>query len=219
MGNNQSIKTSVSGWRYKIITFYQLLLMKFVIAALIGSASAVSLGCAPAAASCYEVQSCACDGDYADYGYGAGAAGAAYSLGAQNAQLAGAERAGSYAKLTSESAGSNTNIGAQNIVIPDKHTVTDQAKVSESASRGSHNEQNCEVAKRTFDINGSICVSEKYNDSSKGQHSACKEGEGASQTRTRTQVQNNLCAKADIPCTCGAGSSCAPLAKAVCPCY
>jgi hypothetical protein len=182
--------------------------MKFVIAALIGSASAISLECAPAVCECYEAPSC-------EQGYAAGQYGAGYAIGAQNAQLGGAERAGAFAKLTSESAGSNTNIGAQNIVIPDKHTVTDQAKVSESASRGSHQEQNCEVAKRTFDINGSICVSEKYNDSSKGQHSACKDGEGASQTRTRTQVQNNLCAKADIPCTCGAGASCA---KVCAPC-
>lgn len=157
--------------------------MKFVIAALIGSASAVALECAPQRdAACFQAEQYGCAGS----AYGAGASG--YALGDQNAQLSGQERAGAYAKLTSESAGSNTNIGAQNIVIPDKHTVTDQAKVSESASRGSHQEQNCEVAKRTFDINGSICVSEKYNDSSKGQHSACKDGEGASQTRTRTQV-------------------------------
>lgn len=179
--------------------------MKFTIAALIGCASAVSLECAPACSPCYEAPACgsSCGGYAAGSGYGSAGG---YAIGSQNAQLSGAERAGAYAKLTSESAGSNTNIGAQNIVIPDKHTVTDQAKVSESATRGSHQEQNCEVAKRTFDINGSICVSEKYNDSSKGQHSACKDGEGASQTRTRTQVQNNACAKADIPATCGAGS-------------
>ena len=176
--------------------------MKFALATFLGVVSAVSLQCQPDCNACYaapcqEDQSCGCG----QYGQG-------YNLGDQNAQLSGQDRAGGYAKLTSESAGSNTNIGAQNIVIPDKHTVTDQAKVSESATSGKHQEQNCEVAKRTFDINGSICVSEKYNDSSKGQHSACKDGEGASQTRTRTQVQNNVCAKADIPCTCAAGSSC-----------
>ena len=190
--------------------------MKFALAALIGSVSAVALECAP---SCCE-PACGCsDGYAAGYGgaYGAGASN--YAIGSQNAQLSGQERAGAYAKLTSESAGSNTNIGAQNIVIPDKHTVTDQAKVSESATRGSHQEQNCEVAKRTFDINGSICVSEKYNDSSKGQHSACKDGEGASQTRTRTQVQNNACAKADIPSTSGGcGSSSGSFSGAGCGC-
>ena len=185
--------------------------MKFVIAAFLGLTQAVSLGCAPCSEpKIYECDCAPCGGAWA-----AGAGAGAYALGDQNAQLSGAERAGSFAKLTSESAGSNTQIGAQNIVIPDKHTVTDQAKVSESATRGSHQEQNCEVAKRTFDINGSICVSEKYNDSSKGQHSACKDGEGASQTRTRTQVQNNVCAKADIPCTCGAGACGRP----ACACY
>jgi len=126
--------------------------MKFVIAAFIGMISAVSLECQPNCCQQQE-QNCGC-GQY----------GAGYSLGDQNANLACAERSGAYAKLTSESAGSNTNIGAQNIVIPDKHTVTDQAKVSESATRGENEEQNCEVAKRTFDINGSICVTEKYND-------------------------------------------------------
>ena len=190
--------------------------MKFVLAALIGSASAVALECAPSC-GCYEAPSCCEPACGCAGGYLAGGAGG-YSIGCQSAQLSGQERAGSYAKLTSESAGSNTNIGAQNIVIPDKHTVTDQAKVSESATRGSHQEQNCEVAKRTFDINGSICVSEKYNDSSKGQHSACKDGEGASQTRTRTQVQNNACAKADIPCTCAAGSSCGRALPCACAC-
>ena len=186
--------------------------MNFVIAALIGCASAVSLECAPAAPA-FSGCGCPCDSSCAGT---YGASGSGYSLGAQSASLGGQERAGGYAKLTSESAGSNTQIGAQNIVIPDKHTVTDQAKVSESAMRGSHQEQNCEVAKRTFDIAGSISVSEKYNDSSKGQHSACKDGEGASQTRTRTQVQNNQCAKADIPCTCGASSSCGR--PSACPC-
>jgi hypothetical protein len=82
--------------------------------------------------------------------------------------------------LTSESAGSQTQIGAQNIVIPDKHTVTDQAKVSEACSRGSNQEQNCQVAKRDFTIQGNISVTEKYNDSSKGEHVASKEGSGAS---------------------------------------
>jgi hypothetical protein len=42
------------------------------------------------------------------------------------------------------------------------------------------------VGKRTFDICGSISVNEKYSDESKGCHSSTKEGEGASQTRSRT---------------------------------
>ena len=73
-------------------------------------------------------------------------------------------------------------------MIPDKHTVTDQAKVSEAKSRGEKSAQDVEVAKRTFDICGQIIVSEKYNDSSKGEHCASKEGEGASQSRSRTQT-------------------------------
>ena len=111
---------------------------------------------------------------------------------------------GGFAKLSAESAASQTQIGAQNIIIPDKNTVTDQAKVSECCSKGDTAEQNCEVAKRVFDIAGSICVTEKYNDQSKGQHVASKSGEGASQTRSRTQVENNTSAigAGDIPCTC-----------------
>jgi len=175
--------------------------MKFTLA-ILGLASAAKLNCAPQCDLCQPCQpqpACGCYDSSALSAYGAAAA--------QSAQLQGQERSGSYATLGSESAGSNTFIGAQQIAIPDKHTVTDQAKVSESSNRGSQQAQNCEVAKRTFDINGSICVTEKYNDSSKGQHSGCKEGSGASQTKSRTQVQN-ACADATIPCTCGSARTC-----------
>ncbi len=120
----------------------------------------------------------------------------------RQAALGAPERAGSYASLSSESAGSNTQIGAQNIVIPDRQTVTDQTRVSEACNRGSNQAQNAEVASRTFDIAGSITVNERYNDSSRGENSGQQEGEGASQTRSRSQVLSNNSAQAQIPCTC-----------------
>lgn len=145
--------------------------MNFIIAAFLSLATAKQLcGCVAPVACCDSGCNSGC-------GYSSGYAGLSNNL---NAQLPGQDRAGGYAKLTSESAGSQTQIGAQNIVIPDKHTVTDQAKVSEACSRGSNQEQNCQVAKRDFDINGHISVTEKYNDSSKGEHVASKEGSGAS---------------------------------------
>jgi len=58
--------------------------------------------------------------------------------------------------------------------------------VSEAQSRGTNSANKQLVAKRTFDISGSISVLEKYNDESKGTHCSSKEGEGASQTRSRT---------------------------------
>ena len=178
--------------------------MKFAILALIGAVSAASLkGIRRDACGCQPVVECPCQDQAAlytsAYGRGCGAAGL-------DATLPGADRAGAYAKLTSESAGSQTQIGAQEIVIPDKHTVTDQAKVSEAQSNGQAQSEKCEVAERTFDISGSITVAESYNDKSKSQHCASKNGEGASQSRSRTQVQNNLCARADIPCTCAGGA-------------
>jgi hypothetical protein len=39
-----------------------------------------------------------------------------------------------YARLSAQSASSNSRIGATQMTIPDKHTVTDQAKVSESGN-------------------------------------------------------------------------------------
>jgi hypothetical protein len=128
--------------------------------------------------------------------------------GGRQATLGAAARGGSFATLGSESAGSETRIGAQQIVIPDRHTVTDQTKVSESCSSGSNSASNVEVAKRTFDIAGSISVTENYQDKAEGQHAAQKEGEGASQTRSRSQVCNNVCAKAQIPCTCAPSKGC-----------
>ena len=181
-----------------------------VILALLGFTSAASLKqclpeCPPAPPACAPQSLCNLSINSAG-----GAAG-----GAKYATLGPASRAGSYAALASESAGSSTNIAAQQIVIPDRQTVTDQTKVSESCERGSDQAQSCEVASRTFEIGGSITVKEKYNDSSKGEFSSQKEGEGASQSRSRSQVANNLCAKATIPCTCS--SPCPPPAP-VCGC-
>ena len=87
----------------------------FVLLALLGCAAATKLqpqdcGC-PAVV--VPVSPCGCE------------EASGIKVGVQNAVLAGQERAGAFAKLTSESAGSQTQIGAQNIVIPDKHTVTD----------------------------------------------------------------------------------------------
>ena len=179
--------------------------MKFAVAALLACVSATKLQkcyeCAPIVAPV----DCGCaSGLLAAPGVGIDRT-AGLALGAQNAVLSAQERAGAYARLSSESAGSQTQIGAQNIVIPDKHTVTDQAKVSEAQSKGQAQSQKCQVAERTFNINGQITVEESYNDKSKSEHSACKDGEGASQTRSRTQVQNNCNSRADIPCTCSSG--------------
>ena len=168
----------------------------FAILAFIGFTSAASLKnfCGPPKIVCEEAPVCVTE--YAGYD-------ACGSASGKQAHLGSAERSGAFATLSSESAGSSTNIAAQNIVIPDRHTVTDQTKVSEACSKGSDSSQNAEISKRTFDINGSISVCEKYNDSSKGENCAKKEAEAASQTRSRSQVLNNLCAKADIPCTYG----------------
>ena len=73
--------------------------MKFVIALLIASVSAVKLqDCGVIVEPEIKVN---CDG-----------AKAGFNLGAQNAVLGGPERCGEFAKLTSESAGSQTQIGA-----------------------------------------------------------------------------------------------------------
>jgi len=169
-----------------------------VIVALLGFTSAASLKqCLPCEAvpACPPAPSCGCEVTVGQSG-------------GKSANLGPASRSGSYAALASESAGSTTNIGAQQITIPDKFTVVDQTKVNESCSKGSSSDQSVEIAQRTFDIAGSITVKEKYNSSSKGEECASKEGEGASQTRSRSQVSNNLCAKATIPCTCACAPAC-----------
>lgn len=194
--------------------------MKFAIIALLGVTSAASLkgmhsDCCCEQKVCDPCASGAYGNRYASYGRGSGSG---YGSSGVSATLPGAERAGAYAKLTAESAGSQTQIGAQNIVIPDKHTVTDQAKVSEAQSNGQAQSQKCSLSERTFDICGSITVAESYNDKTKSEHCASKNGEGASQSRSRTQVQNNLCARADIPCTCASGSGSAGYAGKGCNC-
>jgi len=165
------------------------------------------------------------------YGAGNGAAsGAGFAAprlsGALNAgsRLARSARGAGYGKLSAQSAASNTRIGASNLVIPDKNTITDTAKVSEAVSKGSSKEQTCQVAQRKFTIGGEITVSEQYNDSTKGEHTTCKNGEAASQTRSRTQMLDNVSGQADIPITaqCGAAagpSGCNALPKPSCTGY
>lgn len=177
-----------------------------VLIALVGFATAQSCTglAAPAPADCQF------GGNGASYLNGAGAGGAARLSGALNAngRLAAASRGAGFGKLSAQSAASNTRIGASNIVIPDKNTITDTAKVSEAVSGGSSKEQTCQVAQRKFTIGGEITVTEQYNDSTKGEHTTQKNGEAASQTRSRTQVLDNCGGSAAIPVTaqCGAAA-------------
>jgi hypothetical protein len=115
-----------------------------------------------------------------------------------------------YARLSNQSAGSNTEIGASQYTIPDKNIVTDQARVSESVSRGGNKEQTCKMSQKKFQIGGEITVTEKYNDSLKGEQVSEKCGQGAAQTRSRTQVLDSCNGSADIPLTaqCGGASDC-----------
>lgn len=122
-----------------------------------------------------------------------------------------------YGRLSSESAASKTTIGASQLTIPDKNIVTDQAKVHESVAKGERKAQTCQVARRKFSINGEITVDEKYNDNLKGDETSKKCGQGAAQTRSRTQVLN-VCSGGNVqvpptaqfiqrPSTCGCNNS------------
>lgn len=90
-------------------------------------------------------------------GRGCGIAGASGLAGRGQSGLAGLLNAGArlpaatygndgYARLSTEGANSNTQISASQMTIPDKHTVTDQAKVSQAVSNGNTTEKNCQVA-------------------------------------------------------------------------
>jgi hypothetical protein len=171
--------------------------MKFsVFVALLGSASAVTFcGNAPAAPVCGQ-QQFSCD-DQSNLQL------PAYNGNNLKAQLgAGEGCTDGYGKLSSESASSKTTIGASQITIPDKHIVTDQAKVHEEVAKGERQAQTCQVARRKFSISGEITVDEKYNDNLKGDDNSKKCGQGASQTRSRTQVLN-VCTggNASVPIT------------------
>jgi len=173
----------------------------FALVALIGAAAAVkNCPCnsydapaqVPVAATC----------DFANGNFGqrglSGALNAGNRLQANSANQG--DHAG-YARLATQSAGSSSTIGTSQMTIPDKHSVTDQAKVDEHAQNGSSQEQTCQVAQRKFTIGGEITVTEKYNDSLKSENASCRKGEGASQTRSRTQVSDSVCGSAQMPVT------------------
>lgn len=116
-----------------------------------------------------------------------------------------------YGTLSAESAASETSIGAAQVAIPDKNIITDQAKVNEAVARGNRKSQTCQVAQRKFSIAGEISVTEKYNDSLKGDNTSESCGQGASQTRSRTQLLN-AAGRAQIPVT----TQCAPVQTCGC---
>lgn len=168
--------------------------------ALVGTAAAVRFesqcGC-PVATPAPQYD-CGCDDAKLPLPSYAGSAG----LDASN-KLAqpGAGGSDGYARLSSQSASSRSSIGASQISVPDRNSVTDQAKVHESVAKGERRAQNCQVARRRFSINGEITVDEKYNDNLKGDDTQKKCGQGASQTRSRTQVLNACNAQAAAPIT------------------
>ena len=55
-----------------------------------------------------------------------------------------------------EAAGSTASIRADNLIVPDKKTVTDQAKVSETVCQQNSGEQYCGVASHKWDVCGKI---------------------------------------------------------------
>ena len=110
---------------------------------------------------------------------------------------------GGVGTLTTQLAGSATSIGAQKIVVPDKQTVTDQAKVSKTCSQAKKQDQGCAVSKRSFTVNGGIKITQKGENTSKGASSASHCGEQASQSKETESVRSNTCAPASLPSTEG----------------
>ena len=147
------LKTLLLG---EMVTF---IMKSFAIIALLGLTQAIS--CAPQ--SCQAFDGCSA-------GQGTGYSGKQASL----------PQGGGIGTLTSQLAGASTQIGAQKIVVPDKKTVTDQAKVSKTTSQTKKQDQGCAVAKRTFDVAGGIKITQKSEATGKAESSATHCGENAS---------------------------------------
>jgi len=181
--------------------------MKFTsIVALVGAATAIQYkqaqDCGCSAPAIIEEPFCGCSGAHLEAKTLRGSLDASARLAGSQAGCDG------YARLCNQSAGSNTEIGASQYTIPDKNIVTDQAKVSESVSRGGNKEQTCKMSQKKFQIGGEITVTEKYNDSLKGEQVSEKCGQGAAQTRSRTAVLDSCNGSADIPVTAQCAPSC-----------
>ena len=102
--------------------------------------------------------------------------------------------------LTRSAAGSTTEIGASNVIIPDKKSVTDQAKVVENNWKGKGTEQTCSVAANHFNVAGKIELKTIDTTQLKSSGSGSKSGEDQGQVK---QKQYTGCGEAttDIPCT------------------
>ena len=158
----------------------------FAIVALLAATQAIT--CEPA---------CGCNA-----GYGGNQGNQDYRIQGLNKQV-NLPCGGGIGSLVSIQAGSTTQIGAQNIVVPDKKTITDQAKVSKTQAQSKKQDQGCGVSKRSFSVKGGIKITQKGENTSKGESSAKQCGEDASQSKESESVKSNNCAQASLPTTEG----------------
>lgn len=104
--------------------------------------------------------------------------------------------------VTGYTSGSEVSSNVTNTQIPDNLTVTDYISCTDSCTGGNTSEAESEVGTRTFSIQGSIAVSEKFN--SKG--GSCNEGRQKSNacrhSEQRTELVPNSPAPGNIPCAC-----------------
>ena len=170
----------------------------FVVVALLGAAAATA--CAPS-------DCCASECEYGS--------GDVYRIQQLNRQVS-LPQGGGIGTLVTQAAGAETQIGAQKIVVPDKQTVTDQAKVSKTCSQTKKQDQGCAVSKRSFCVKGGIKIVQKGENSNKMEASASECGEEASQSKRSESVCSN-CAPNSLPGTegtvdfdkqCDVGPSC-----------
>ena len=102
--------------------------------------------------------------------------------------------------LTASAGGSSTEIGSSNYVVPDKKSVTDQVKVSESAANSNCKQQSCSKSNRHFSVEGGIEINQIGNIKTKTSNASQKNTEAQAQWKNRELVGCGA-AQADIPCT------------------
>ena len=109
--------------------------------------------------------------------------------------------AGAPGTLRTRTAGSATAIGAQQIVVPDKVRITDQAKVSETCGSSQRQSSEARQGRRSWTIDGGFQFSQSEKRSSRGSSSAASQGNQAGQAVRREQVESNLGGCVELPRT------------------
>lgn len=99
-------------------------------------------------------------------------------------------------------AGSYAYTSAHNTELPDKLYIVDAVSCRDETSCANEDYARQDVGTHTFQIEGQITVSEKYDQTQNNQRQGREKANGCAHKEQKIRLQDNIPCPIDVPCVC-----------------